>query len=134
MTPDRPPTPAPTPPDDSAESLLLRLLGRLADASASLSLRVGGLVVEVQVRQATPVDLFGARAAGNLGPCERAVLGVLASAVGRMTGPQIEDTLIERGESWSATTVQRALCRLVRLGMIESSRKAPQGYRLVGKM
>lgn len=73
----------------------------------------------------------GVRAAAKLTPCERDALIVLSKATRRMTGVEILAALDGVGVRWSEVTLWRALSHLVKLGYIDNSKTAPQGYRLV---
>lgn len=61
-------------------------------------------------------------------PCERDILCVLAGRTGRLSGTKILQLLEQHGLIHGDSTVKRALGRLVKDGLIKTSRKTPIGY------
>jgi hypothetical protein len=77
----------------------------------------------------TPARLEGV----PLTPCEHDVLAALGEASHRLTTRQLLSRLEQSGRLHGERTVTRGLARLVRLGLVCSSRRIPRGYYLPGK-
>jgi hypothetical protein len=106
---------------------ILAGLAALPSLKSTLTVKSDGAAYVVSVT-AIP---GGVRAAAKLTPCERDVLAALSKATRRMTGREILAAMDGVGVRWSEVTLWRSLSHLVKLGYIDNSKTAPQGYRLV---
>jgi hypothetical protein len=106
---------------------LLAGLAALPPLKTTLTVKSDGAAYVVSVT-AIP---GGVRAAAKLTPCQRDVLAALSKATRRMTGTEILADMDRVGVRWSEVTLWRSLSYLVKLGYIDNSKTAPQGYRLV---
>jgi hypothetical protein len=106
---------------------LLAGLAALPPLKTTLTVKSDGAAYVVSVT-AIP---GGVRAAAKLTPCQRDVLAALSKATRRMTGSEILKAMDRVGVRWSEVTLWRSLSHLVKLGYIDNSKTAPQGYRLV---
>jgi hypothetical protein len=102
-------------------------LADLPRLQAALTVRSDGAAYTISVT-AIP---GGVRAAAKLRRCERDALTALSTATRRMTGTEILAAMDRVGVRWAEVTLWRALSHLVKLGYIDNSKTAPQGYRLV---
>lgn len=113
----------------AAQELARRLLGEAlefplgAKTSERAEARAGGVRVVVTVRVV-------AGGPGAATPCEADVLTALASATGPWTTTRLLAEMGRLGMEHGESTVKRALARLVRAGVVLSSRVAPRGYAL----
>ena len=106
---------------------LLAGLAALPPLKTTLTVKSDGAAYVVSVT-AIP---GGVRAAAKLTPCHSDVLTALSKATRRMTGTEILAAMDQVGVRWSEVTLWRSLSHLVKLGYIDNSKTAPQGYRLV---
>jgi hypothetical protein len=106
---------------------ILAGLAALPSLKSTLTVKSDGAAYVVSVT-AIP---GGVRAAAKLTPCERDVLAALSKATRRMTGREILAAMDGVGVRWSEVTLWRSLSHLVKLGYIDNSKTAPQGYQLV---
>jgi hypothetical protein len=106
---------------------ILAGLAALPSLKSTLTVKSDGVAYVVSVT-AIP---GGVRAAAKLTPCERDVLAALSKATRRMTGRKILAAMDGFGVRWSEVTLWRSLSHLVKLGYIDNSKMAPQGYQLV---
>jgi hypothetical protein len=106
---------------------ILAGLAALPSLKSTLTVKSDGAAYVVSVT-AIPC---GVRAAAKLTPCERDVLAALSKAARRMTGRKILAAMDGVGVRWSEVTLWRSLSHLVKLGYVDNSKMAPQGYQLV---
>jgi predicted transcriptional regulator len=66
----------------------------------------------------------------KLTDCERDCLSVVEESGTVITTAAILEVLEQRNLLWGESTVRHALARLVHLGLLQSSRRAPRGYRM----
>lgn len=74
-----------------------------------------------------------AKNGSQLTACERDALAVIEASETRLTRARVCEELDKAGRIHGESTIAHALCNLVRLGILRSSRRAPCGYYLAGK-
>lgn len=144
--PDTPATAAPTPPPIPTSAVDQETYRQLVTAAAhrvvALAIEQGPLFAPYHVQAAVGQFLVTitttvikpdepGKRQREWTPCERAILTVLETATERLTYRQIIDYMDQMGEIHGESTLRQALARLVRQGILASSRKAPQGYYVV---
>jgi hypothetical protein len=102
--------------EEAARSLLERLAGTDPPAGA-VTVTAAGWRLTLRAERPRPLT-----------PCEQDILAVLAECTTRWATTRVLSELDRRGMIHGETTVKLALARLVKLGLIRNSRKAPRGY------
>lgn len=112
-----------------AESLAREILARIEDAEP-VTVEVAGEKVRVIVRIVGAQPRTRKKRAERTA-CEENILAAIAAAHrARLTTPQVLALLAANGCLHGESTVKYALARLVKSGLLISSRHIPRGYSL----
>lgn len=101
------------------------LASRAVPSSAASQAIADGWRVLVIVSPANPAE-----ERTDFSPCERDCLDLLAIATRPLSAAKIRDALEESDRIHALVTVERAMTRLRRVGIVSNSGKRPRGYFL----